>query len=110
MIFLGTLQVLIYWALALAALGMQTFCLVDALRHRADAFPASGNQTKQIWMIILGVAVAVGLVSLPNFFLGPINILNLAAVVAAGVYLARVRPAVRAISGGGSTGGYGGTW
>lgn len=106
---LGSVQFFIYWGLSLAALGLQVFCLVDALRHRADAFPATGNQTKQIWLVILGIAVAVGVVSLPNF-LGPINILNLAAVVAAGVYLARVRPAVRAITGGGSTGGYGGNW
>ncbi len=44
MIFLGSLQVLIYWALALAALGMQIFCLVDALRHRADAFPPAATR------------------------------------------------------------------
>ncbi len=106
---LGSVQFFIYWGLSLAALGMQVFALADAGRHRADAFPASGNQTKQLWLIILGIAVAVGVVSLPNF-LGPINILNLAAIVAAGVYLAKVRPAVRAITGGGSAGGYSGSW
>ena len=106
---LGSVQFFIYWGLSLAALGMQVFALVDAGRHRADAFPATGNQTKQMWLVILGVAVAAGLVSLPNF-LGPINLLNIAAIVAAGVYLARVRPAVRAITGGGSAGGYSGSW
>lgn len=107
---LFSVQFFIYWGLALAALGLQVFALVDAGRHRADAFPASGNQTKQLWLLILGIAAAIGLVSLPNFILRPVGILNIAAVIAACVYLAKVRPAVRAITGGGSAGGYSGSW
>lgn len=92
------------WALGLAALALQAFSLFDALRVRKDAFPATSNQTKTIWLALLGVATAIGVVSLPNF-LNPLNMFNLIAVVIAGVYLARVRPAVREITGN-STGGW----
>ena len=84
-------------ALGLLALALQGFALIDAVRHRADAYPATSNQTKTIWLAILGVAVAIGVVSVFN----PLGIFNLLAVVAAGVYLTRVRPALRAITGNG---------
>jgi uncharacterized protein DUF2516 len=41
---------------------------------------------------------------------GPLNIFGLIAFVAAGVYLADVRPAVRQISGGGGSSGPYGRW
>jgi len=99
----GTLQTLVTLALGLAALALQGFALFDAIRVRPDAFPAAGKQTKMIWLAILGVATAIGFVSV----LGPLNIFNLIGVVAAGVYLADVRPAVRGIARGGSSGPYG---
>jgi len=95
----GTLSIV----LGLLALALAGYSLVDALRQRADAYPATGNQTKTIWLAILGVAVTIAVVSLFN----PLNLFNLLAVVAAGVYLTRVRPAIRAITGRGpSTGGW----
>ena len=94
------IQTLIYWALGIGALGLQAWCLVDALRVRKDAFPASGNQTKTLWVVLLAVATGIGVVSLPNAG-SPLNIFNLIAVAIAGVYLARVRPAVREIGTGG---------
>ncbi len=99
----------IYWVLSLVMLGLQAFSLVDAVRRRPDAFPASGNQTKTLWLALLGAATAVGLVSLPNF-LSPLNILNLVAVVVAGVYLVKVRPALIAITGSGRGDGPYGRW
>jgi len=98
---LATLQTLVVIALAVLAFGIEVFALVDAVRTRQDAFVAAGKQTKNIWLIILGVAVAFGFLALPY---GPIPIFNflpIAAVVAASVYLADVRPAVRQIRGGG---------
>lgn len=89
--------------LGLAALGMEVYALVDAFRQRADAFVAAGKQTKQIWLLILGVATAIGFVSVS----GPLNLFNLLAVVAAGVYLAGVRPALQQVRGGGGAGPYG---
>ncbi len=103
---LFAVQGVVSFALGLAALALQAVALVDATRQRTDAFPAAGKQTKPIWLGILGVATAIGFVSLS----GPLNIFNLLAVVAAGVYMASVRPAVQQISGRGqgSGGPYGG--
>jgi len=97
------LQSLVMLVLGLVALGVQGFALFDAIRMRSDAFPAAGKLTKKLWLIFLGAATAVGFVSL----FSPLNIFNLIGVVAAGVYLADVRPAVRGIAGGGSSGPYG---
>lgn len=103
---LGTLQGLLTALIGVLALGVDGFALVDALRQRADAFPAAGKLTKPIWLGILGVATAIGVI----FVLSPFIIFDLIAFVASAVYLADVRPAVKAISGGGRGGGgpYGG--
>ncbi|GAB2694733.1 DUF2516 family protein [Thalassiella azotivora] len=103
---LATAQGLVFWLLTLAAFVMQVFALVDAARHPAQAYAAAGKLTKQKWLIILGVATAVGFVSLGN---GGLLFLVVIAVVAAAVYLTDVRPALRAVGGRGSRpGGYGG--
>jgi hypothetical protein len=91
--------------LGLLALGLQVYALIDALRQRADAFLAAGKQTKQRWLIFLGVATAIGFVSL--VLIGPLNFFNLIAVVAAAVYVTDVRPAVRGMTGGRGSGPYG---
>ena len=103
---LDTLQGLLTALIGVLALGVDAFALVDALRQRADAFPAAGKLTKPIWLGILGVATAIGVI----FVFSPFQIFDLIAFVAAAVYLADVRPAIRAISGGGRGGGgpYGG--
>jgi uncharacterized membrane protein HdeD (DUF308 family) len=96
------LQNLIVLVLGVAAFITEVFAFVDALRHRADAYTAAGKLTKQIWLIILGVAMAIGFV----FFLSnPLGFLAIIAFVAAAVYLADVRPALRAASGRGGSGG-----
>ncbi len=89
-------QNLVLLALGLIAFAMQVFALVDALRHRPDAFIAASKRTKQFWVIVLAVAVALGFVSITN----PLNIFSLLAVVGAGIYLADVRPALRQVTGG----------
>jgi hypothetical protein len=102
----GSLQFYIALLLGLAALAMEVFALVDALRHRAEEFTAAGKLTKQIWMLILVVAVAIGFVTASN----PLGI-GILPVVAGAVYLADVRPALRRISGRGSSGhGPYGSW
>jgi hypothetical protein len=97
----GSAQSLVMLVLGVLAFVAQVVAIVDAARHRADAFVAASKQTKQRWLIILGVAAAIGFVSLLN----PLNIFNLIAFVAAAVYLVDVRPALRQITGrgGGST-------
>jgi hypothetical protein len=103
------LQGLILLVMAVVVLGMQGYALVDAARQKPQVFVAAGKLTKQKWMIILGISLAFGLLGFPSSFLslGVLGILYLAAVVAAGVYLVDVRPALRSVSGGGRSGPYG---
>lgn len=101
-----TLQGILLLILGVAALAAEIFALVDALRQRTDAFTAAGKLTKPIWLGILAVAVVIGFIMVFN----PLNIFGLIAFVAAGVYLADVRPAVRQISGGGGSQGPYGRW
>lgn len=98
-------QNLLSWLLSLALLALVGFCLVDALRARADAFPATSNQSKTLWLVLLGVSTAVCVITLPG-----IGMFNLIAVVIGGVYLARVRPAIREITGSGRGAGPYGGW
>jgi uncharacterized membrane protein HdeD (DUF308 family) len=102
----NTLQGLLMLIIGVLALGMDAYALVDAIRQRTDAFPAAGKLTKPLWMAILGVATAIGVIFVQN----PFNIFDLIAFVAAAVYLVDVRPAIKAISGGGSGSGPYGGW
>ena len=97
-------------ALNLAALVVEVWALIDAFRHPPAAFLAAGKQTKQIWLIILGVATVVGLGSSALGGFSLIGILPLAAFVAAAIYLTDVRPKVREFRGGSSSSGPYGPW
>lgn len=77
-------------ALFLGALGLELFALIDALTRPARAFEATGKMTKQAWVLILALALVTVIL-----FRSPIGLLGLLGVVAAGVYLADVRPALR---------------
>ena len=81
--------------LGLAALACEIFALVDALRHRPDAYVAAGKRTKNFWMILLLIAVVLGVITLFNV----LNLFGLVGFIAATVYLADVRPALRQVSG-----------
>ncbi len=98
-------QSLVLFVLGVAALAAEVFALVDAIRHRPDAFVAAGKRTKDFWLAILGVATAIGFVLVTNV----LNLFGLIAFGAAAVYLADVRPALQQVSGrgGGRTGPYG---
>ena len=95
----GSLNILIALVFAGGAVVLSGFGLVDALRHRPDAFTAAGKRTKNFWLVVLGVAVALSLVSVYSAFSLPWII----AVVGAGVYAADVRPALRRVMGRGSS-------
>ena len=99
---LTTIQGLLTLTLWVLAFGLVVFAVVDAARARADAFPAAGKLTKPIWLGILALATALMIISFPS----PLSIFAVLSIVAAGVYVADVRPAVRGSSGG--RGGYGG--
>ncbi len=87
------------------------WAFVDCLRHKANAFEAASKRTKTFWLALTGGAVAIGALSLfgGGGSFGTLGLFGLAAVTAASVYLADVRPAVKDAGRGGSrnTGPYG---
>jgi hypothetical protein len=93
--------------LSLAAFALEVFAVVDASRHRADAYTAAGKLTKNKWLLILGIGAAVGFVFVMS---NPLGFLSINAVVAAIVYLADVRPALQQVSGRGGRGAGGGPY
>lgn len=103
---IGSAQFGVVMVLGVAAFGMELFALIDAARHRPDAYVAAGKRTKPIWLAITGACAAVGFV----FILNPLGILGIAAVVGAGVYLADVRPALHQVRGRGQHQGPYGPW
>ena len=84
--------------LYMVMLVLAVVALVLAATAREDAYRAAGKQQKSFWLIILSVTVAV------NLFV-PMLFLQLAGLVASIVFLVDVRPALRAVSGGGRRGG-----
>lgn len=94
------------YLMAIALLLLKVFCLVDCLFRRDDAFRAANKQKKPLWVVLLAVAVVW------DFFLGSLlNILSIAGLIVAIIYLVDVRPALREVGngrrGGGQMGPYG---
>jgi len=88
-------QNVVLLALGAVALACEVFAFVDALRHPENAYVAAGKRTRTFWLVVLGVALAIGFVTLFN----PLSIFGLIAFVGAAVYLADVRPALRQVRG-----------
>src|SRR5262245_29258244 len=86
--------------ITLGVLCLHVFALVDAGIRPAQVFPAAEKQTKQFWLIILGLATAWQL------FFGLFNGLFIAIIV----YIVDVRPAVRSLGRGGRSQGPYGPW
>jgi len=106
---LGPLTVF-FAVLLLAAFGVELWAFVDVIRRPAAAFLAAGKQSKQIWLIISGVAAVLGLAF--AFYGGITNILAVVAFVAAAIYHVDVRPKVSQYrnNGGGTSNGPYGPW
>jgi hypothetical protein len=83
-----------FFALSLAAFGVEAWAFVDCMIRPKHAFPATGKRTKGLWLIITGVAAVVGLAG-AVYGVGPTSILPVAAFVAAAVYMTDVRPKVK---------------
>ena len=96
----GSFNLVIGIVLGGGAVVLSVFGLVDALRCRPDAFSAAGKRTKNFWLAILVVCVALSLFNFPS----PFQLPWIVAVVGAGVYAADVRPALRKVLGRGSSG------
>jgi hypothetical protein len=103
----------VYYILGLVALALEVWAFFDCVRHRANAFEAVGKRTKTFWLALTGGSLAIGALSVlgggGGGLIGPFGLFGLAAVVAASIYLADVRPAVKDAGRGGSrnTGPYG---
>ncbi|MEU9203170.1 DUF2516 family protein [Streptomyces sp. NPDC048332] len=67
---------------------------VMAAIAREDAYRAADKQKKSFWLIILGIAVVVNLWA-------PMLFLQIAGLIASIVFFVDVRPALKAVSGGG---------
>jgi hypothetical protein len=105
---LGPLTVF-FAVLLLAAFGIELWAFIDVIRRPAAAFLAAGKQSKQIWLIISGVAAVLGLAF--AFYGGITNILAVVAFVAAAIYHVDVRPKVNQYrQGGGTSNGPYGPW
>jgi hypothetical protein len=79
----------VYLVITYACMAMGLWALIDAAIRPTAAYPAAGRQTKLIWLAILGGGLLAQWV-FPAMF-GPINMLGLAGIVAAIVYLVDVR-------------------
>ncbi|MFJ2094546.1 DUF2516 family protein [Streptomyces sp. NPDC087901] len=77
-----------------AMLVLAVVALVMAAMAREDAYRAADKQKKSFWVIILGIAVVVNL-WVPMLFV------QLAGLIASIVFFVDVRPALKAVSGGG---------
>jgi hypothetical protein len=84
-----------YFMLTVALLlAVKVFAFVNALMWSAEAYQAAGKLTKPAWAVILGLGVLTHLV----FGGDRIDLINLAATIAAFVYLADVRPALASLT------------
>jgi hypothetical protein len=96
----------VYYILGLVALALEVWAFFDCVRHRANAFEAVGKRTKTFWLAVTGASMAIGALSVlgggGGGLIGPFGLFGLAAVVAASIYLADVRPAVKDAGRGGS--------
>lgn len=81
-------------AIFFALLAVKIFALVDALARPAASYVSAEKLTKQAWLLILGLTLAVDLLTF-----NPISILSLIGTVAAFVYLADARPALKVYRG-----------
>ena len=85
------------WWLVTAVMVFKIVALIDAATRREDAYRAADKRTKPFWLAVLGLAVVLDLLFTDTIF----GIFVIVGLVAAIVYMVDVRPAVRAISGGG---------
>ena len=90
----------LFLLLWLVELVLVVWALGDSLTHKPGAYAAAGKLTKAKWNAILGVALLFVLLAL----FSPTQLTGIAAVIAAAVYLADVRPAVREYRGRGGGG------
>jgi hypothetical protein len=81
--------------IVIAVLVTAVYAFIHAAMQRSDAYTAADKLTKPVWLVILGVAVALSSILYPV-----LNVMGIAvAACAAGVYLVDVRPKLLEIQG-----------
>jgi hypothetical protein len=108
-ILISNIQNGIWFILGLVAFALELWALVDCLRHKPSSFEAASKRTKTFWLALTGIAAVIGGLSLLGGGSG-FGFFGIAAVTAACVYLADVRPAVKEIGNSGRNQGPYGPW
>ena len=102
----GNVQSGVLLLLGIGSLLLTGFAFFDVLRRKGPLFPHVGKLSKGVWLGILGAAFLISIVSFGGS--STLGFLNVIGVIAAGIYLAEIRPKLRQIDGGGrSSGPYG---
>ncbi|MDK1347528.1 DUF2516 family protein [Streptomyces sp. 378] len=83
------------WLLSMALIIFSGFALFDAAVRREDAYRAADKKTKPFWLIVLAIAFVV------NLLFPILSFLPIIGLIATIVYMVDVRPAIRALPGGG---------
>ncbi len=82
----------VLYLLFVVLLAVKLWALVDALFHKDEFYVAADKQNKAFWLLLLVIFFA-----LQFLIKDPRQILNLIGTVVAFVYLADVRPTLRAM-------------
>ena len=78
----------------LLSIGIKMFAFVNSLMFSRESYHAANKLTKPAWCAILGAGFVWSIL-----FLGsPLNLINLVFLIAAFVYLADVRPALKSLT------------
>lgn len=93
------IQTWIFAALAVVLFAVQVWAFVNALRFRPDAYVAAGKRTKGFWLLLTGLSMLLGFLSLPPPIGGSsaTPLLMIIGIVIAGVFLTDVLPALRTV-------------
>ncbi len=82
----------VLYLLYVVLLAVKLWALIDALFHKDESYVAADKQNKAFWLLLLVIFFAL------QFLLhDPRQVLNLIGTVVAFVYLADVRPTLRAM-------------
>ena len=101
----GSVQSFVLFVLGIGSLALTGFALFDVVRRPGGLFPHAGRLSKGAWLGILVAAFLIAVLSFASF--ATLGFLNVIGVIAAGVYLADLRPKLKSLGGGGGGSSYG---
>lgn len=80
-----------FWLISVPLAAVEIYAFADAASRSAHLYDAYMKRTKTFWMTILGIGAVVGVLQIPIF---PVvhELLLMAAVMPAAIYLADVKP------------------